>query len=75
MDILQDLEIENDFVANVQQDIAARGCQRRYKTRTCAVFFEEMSDFEFERTFRFSKDGVHHLTALLGNKNAGSFSD
>ena len=70
MDILQDLEIQNDFVSNVEQNIAVRGRQRRYKTRTCAVFFEEMSDFEFERTFRVSKYGVRHLTALLGNKNA-----
>ena len=33
----------------------------------CVPFFYEMSDFEFERTFRFTNDAVRHLTALLSN--------
>ena len=31
------------------------------------IFFDEMTDFEFLRTFRFTKEGVRHLTTLLGN--------
>ena len=44
MDILQDLRINQDYVAQLEQEAAPR---RR-------------------RKFRFSKEGVRHLTALLG---------
>ena len=64
MDILQDLHINNEYLAHLQEP--ARRPRRKFKTRTCQVFLDEMSDFEFKRTFRFSKDGVRHLTALLG---------
>ena len=66
MDILAELEIENEFLRHGEQEAVVRG-RRRFKTQTCAMFYDEMSDFEFERTFRFSKEGVRHLTALLGN--------
>ena len=55
-----------DYVNQVQQQEDGRRARRKFKTRTCAIFYEEMSDFEFLRTFRFTKDGVRHLTALLG---------
>ena len=62
MDILQDLHAMHI----VQQEAAEPRRKRKFKNRTCAVFFEEMSDFEFLRNFRFTKDAVKHLTALLG---------
>ena len=36
------------------------------RTRTSETFFQEMSDFEFVRTFRLRKEAVRHLTQLLG---------
>ena len=64
MDLLEDLQVENDFnVVNENIEIHRR---RRFKSRTSVLFFEEMSDFEFLRTFRFSKEGVRHMTGLLG---------
>ena len=41
--------------------------RRQFRQRTSNVFFQQMSDFEFKRTFRFSKEAVTYLTELLGN--------
>ena len=62
MDILENLQLERDFNDAIEQE---RG-RRRCRTRTSEIFFAEMSDFEFRRTFRFNKDAVRHLTQLLG---------
>ena len=66
MDLLEDLQVEQDanFKIQNQQEIHRR---RRFKSRTSLVHFEEMLDFEFLRTFRFSKEGIQHLTSLLGD--------
>ena len=42
MDILQDLHAMHI----VQQEAVESRRKRKFKNRTCAVFFEEMSDFE-----------------------------
>ena len=62
MDLLQVLLLQNDFNDAAE---AVRG-RRRVRTRTSETFFQEMSDFEFVRTFRFRKEAVRHLTQLLG---------
>ena len=70
MDLLQVLQMNKDLLKQVQheeQAIPQARRRRKFKQWTCAMFYEEMSDFEFLRTFRFNKDGVCHLTALLGN--------
>ena len=66
MDLWEDLQVEQDVNLEIQnqQEIHRR---RRFKSRTSLVHFEEMSDFEFLRTFRVSKEGVQHLTSLLGD--------
>ena len=65
MDLLHALQIERDFnAAIIATAPPPRG--RRAKRRTCEVFFNEMCDFEFLRTFRYSKEAVRHLTKLLG---------
>ena len=67
MDLLADLQLEHEYNAQVQ--IQADHFPRRrkwFKRRTSEQYFENMCDFEFLRTFRFSKEGVRHLTDLLG---------
>ena len=65
MDLLEDLQVEHDVNFEIQnQEIHHR---HRFKSRTSLVHFEEMSDFAFLGTFRFSKEGVQHLTSLLGD--------
>ena len=39
----------------------------RVEQRTADYFLNEMPDFEFKRTFRFSKEAVTYLKELLGN--------
>ena len=38
MDILADLEIENEILQRGQEEVVVRG-RKRFKTRTCAIFF------------------------------------
>ena len=67
MDFVNDLMIEFDF--NQQFEEEEIPCPPRwYKPRTAEIYFEQMCDFEFLRTFRFTKEGVRHLTSLLGNE-------
>ena len=65
MDILEDLHVQNDVI-NAVHNLGEIPRHRRFKTRTSLSFLEAMTDFEFLRTFRFSKEGVRHLTRLLG---------
>ena len=65
MDILEDLQLQNDVIDAVH-NLGEIPRRRRFKTQTSQSFLEEMTDFEFLRTFRFSKEGVRHLTRLLG---------
>ena len=60
------LQMENDFNLQAADAQVVPRRQRWYKERTSELFFEKMSDFEFLRTFRFTKEGVRHLTSLLG---------
>ena len=73
MEILDEFHLVEEIekmVENVDMEPRRR---RKFKNCTCEIFFEEMSDFEFLRTFCFSKEGVRHLTALLGNKETRFF--
>ena len=63
MDIFADVQVAHDYQQAAQQ---YQNRRRKFKKRTCENFFEEMTDFEFKRTFRFTKDGVRYLTSLLG---------
>ena len=68
MDILEEFQVIEDIENLLDQEEGEIGRRRRkFKNRTCEIFFNEMTDFEFLRTFRFTKDGVRHLTTLLGN--------
>ena len=67
MDFVEALEIEQQVIDDEDNPPPRR---RRFKNRTCEVFYVEMVDFEFKRTFRFSKAGVQHITALLGKHYA-----
>ena len=57
--------LEMEAVANEQLP-PPPPAPRRQRERTCEEFFQVMSDLEFVRTFRFSKDAVRHITGLLG---------
>ena len=63
MDFLEALEME--AIANEQLP-PPPPAPRRQRERSCEEFFQVMSDLEFMRTFRFSKEGVRHITGLLG---------
>ena len=63
MDIFADVQVAHDYQQAAQQ---YQNRRQKFKKRTCETFFEEMTDFEFKRTFRFTKDGVRYLTSLLG---------
>ena len=67
LNIINDLQIEFDFNEQVAQEEDVPRRRRWYKERTSTIFFDKMADFEFLRMFRFSKEGVLHLTSLLGN--------
>ena len=59
--------IEADFCEQVAHEEFVPTRRRWYKPRTSEIFFENLSDFEFLRMFRFTKEGVRHLTNLLGD--------
>ena len=68
MDILEEFQVIEDMENLLDQEEGEIGRRRRkFKNRTCEFFFDEMTDFECLRTFRFTKEGVRHLTTLLGN--------
>ena len=51
--------------AMLAQDIAVLNRDNYLQRRLTDDFIESMSDQEFLRQFRFSKDGVTHLTDVL----------
>ena len=63
MDFLEALEMEQQIDDDEDHPPPRR---KRYKNQTCEMFSAEIVDFEFKRTFRFSKGGVQHIVALLG---------
>ena len=67
MDIIDDLQLAEEVEIGMGQEVEVPRRRRKFKQRTCEIFFNEMSDYEFLRTFRFSKEGVRHLITLLGN--------
>ena len=68
MDILADLEIGNEILQRGQEEVVVKG-RRRFKTWTCAILYDELSDFEFEKTIWFTKDGVRDIIKIcLGKK-------
>ena len=58
------LQMENDFNLQAADAQVVPRRQRWFKERMSELFFEKMS--EFLRTFLFTKEGVRHLTSLLG---------
>ena len=60
MDDIDDLQDIQDF-----QDMAEVLVGPQRPRREKPGFMEEMTDFEFKRTFRFTKDGVESLVGLL----------
>ena len=60
MDDIDDLQDIQDF-----QDMAEVLVGPQRPRREKPDFMEEITDFEFKRTFRFTKDGVESLVGLL----------
>ena len=51
MDILTDLDIGNEMMQCRREEVSVRG-RKRFKTRTSAILYDKLSDFEFKKTLQ-----------------------
>ena len=67
IDIVNNLLIVNEINQQFEEE-EIPGPPGWYKPRAAEIFYKQMCDFEFSRTFCFTEEGFRHLTSLLGNK-------